>query len=91
MGVANQQASTAHPPGLPVPATNQQQLQDHVRQLLQEVSSSDHVSSSDNDEHETVTPTLRQILNLQNDKQGPASKQQAASPKGEDVIMFGIL
>ena len=91
--VMAQQAGVAHPPGLPMPATNQQQLQHHVRQLLQEVSSSDHLSSSDNDEHKSNTaipPMLHQLYQMANQQQydkrsSPLPRQQAASLKGEDM------
>ena len=94
VGVASQQMGVAHPPGLPMPATNQQQLQHHVRQLLQEVSSSDHLSSSDNDDHKinvtvpTARPATYQIGNHQkyDTRSSPLLWQQAASPKGEYYI-----
>ena len=86
--VAGKQAGIAHPPGLPMPTTNQQQLQHHVRQLLQEVSSSDHLSSSDNDEKRTsakVSPPHQayhetQSATHQHDKQDLSLPQQQAMP-----------
>ena len=90
--MAGQQVGVAHPPGLPMPTTNQQQLQHHVRQLLQEVSSSDHLSSSDNDEQKTsrtVTPAQQvyRLATQQLDKQSSSlPQQQAMSPKCKDLV-----
>ena len=97
VGVASQQVGVAHPPGLPMPATNQQQLQHHVRQLLQEVSSSDHLSSSDNDDHKTnaTVPTIQpaathQMVNQQqyDTRNSPLLWLQAVSPKGIYPYIF---
>ena len=102
VGVDSQQVGVAHPPGLPMPATSQQQLQHHVRQLLQDVSSSDHLSSSDNDDHKTNTtvPTIQQqqqqqqpAYQLVNQQQydvrsSPLLWKQSVSPKGKDILIF---
>ena len=91
--MAAQQVSMAHPPGLPMPATDQQQLQHHVRQLLQEVSSSDHLSSSDNDEHKTSTEMQQvQMTNPQQyDKQrSPMLHLSTVSPKGKGACNSSV-
>ena len=95
VGVDSQQVGVAHPPGLPMPATSQQQLQHHVRQLLQDVSSSDHLSSSDNDDHKpnTTVPTIQQqqpayqMVNQQqyDIRSSPLLWKQSVSPKGKDI------
>ena len=74
-----------------MPATDQQQLQHHVRKLLEEVSSSDHVSSSDNEDHKTnaATPTLHQAYqrtSQQHDNQSSLLPQQTVSPNSEKII-----
>ena len=99
VGVDSQQVGVAHPPGLPMPATSQQQLQHHVRQLLQDVSSSDHLSSSDNDDHKpnTTVPTIQQqqqpAYQMVNQQQydvisSPLLWKQSVSPKGKDILIF---